>query len=185
MRSRTRSRMSAPRPAVAALALAGLTLAGCGEATGQAGDGVASAGTPAAATTPGGSASPAAPADREEAALKFAQCMREHGVDMPDPIDGRIRITRREGEEAKTERALKECEHLMQQGVRDGRGPIDQQRYDEMVKYAQCMREHGIDMPDPRPGEPIRLHIRKDQEAKAAEAQKACRHLAPGLGEGP
>jgi hypothetical protein len=50
------------------------------------------------------------------------------------------------------------------------------------VKYAQCMREHGIDMPDPKPGEPIRLRITKDQEAKAEEAKEACRHFAPGLG---
>ena len=27
--------------------------------------------------------------DAEEAGLKFAQCMREHGVDMPDPGVGR------------------------------------------------------------------------------------------------
>lgn len=181
MRSRWRSRIGSCRLAVAALALAGLALTACGPDASATEDGRAA--TPAAAA--GGSASPSAPVDREEAALKFAQCMREHGVDMPDPVDGRIRITRRKGEEAKTEQALKECEHLMQDAVRDRGGPIDQERYDQMVKYAQCMREHGIDLPDPRPGEPLRLRIRKDEEAKAKEAQKACRHLAPGLGEGP
>lgn len=168
-------------PAVAALALAALSLTGCGDAVSRADDGIASAG----GATPGASASASAsaPVDRQEAALKFAQCMREHGVDMADPgPDGGIRITSKKGDRAKTEQALKECEHLMQGAVRDGSGPIDQERYDQMVKYAQCMREHGIDMPDPKPGEPIRLRITKDQEAKAEEAKEACRHLAPGLG---
>ncbi|MFI6743102.1 hypothetical protein ACIBI9_60315 [Nonomuraea sp. NPDC050451] len=55
------------------------------------GGGVASAsGGQATSSAP---ASSSAPTDQREAALKFAQCMREHGVDMPDPsADGKIEI---------------------------------------------------------------------------------------------
>jgi hypothetical protein len=43
--------------------------------------------------TPTASASSSAPADQRETALKFAQCMRQHGIDMPDPsADGRIDV---------------------------------------------------------------------------------------------
>ena len=137
------------------------------------------------AAAAGGSASPSAPVDREEAQLKFAQCMREHGVDMPDPVDGRIRITRRKGEEAKTEQALKKCGHLMQDAVaRPRRPPIDQERRDQMVKFAQCMREHGIDMPDPRPGGRIRLRIRKDAEAKPRRRRRPAGSSPPASGKG-
>ncbi len=166
---------------LAALALAGLTLTACGGAQSQAGDGVASVSTGSAA--PSAAASASAPVDRREAALKFAQCMRENGVEVPDPgPDGGIRITNRSGDGAKTEKALKECEPLTKGAVGNGSGPVDQKRHDQLVKYAQCMRENGVDMPDPKPGGPIQLRIPRDQEGKAKKAMEACKDLAPGLG---
>ncbi|MEU7878886.1 hypothetical protein [Microbispora bryophytorum] len=156
-----------------------LALAGCGAA--PADDGIASAGgaTPGGGTTTGPSAS--APADRQEAQLKFAQCMREHGVDIPDPgPDGRVRIIGKKGDEASMQKAMQACRHFMKDAVGDKLGGDDPEARDRMVKFAQCMREHGIDMPDPAPGQGIQIKIKRGQEKAMEEAQKACEEFAPG-----
>ncbi|MFG1862972.1 hypothetical protein [Microbispora bryophytorum] len=156
-----------------------LALAGCGAA--PADDGIASAGgaTSGGGATAGPSAS--APVDRQEAQLKFAQCMREHGVDIPDPgPDGRVRIIGKKGDQASMEKAMQACRHFMKDAVGDKLGGDDPQARDRMVKFAQCMREHGIDMPDPAPGQGIQVKIKRGQEKAMEEAQKACEELAPG-----
>jgi hypothetical protein len=88
------------------LALLGLGLAlalvGCGGSPD--GDRVASlSGAGATGTTraPANGAS----RDPEQAALAFARCMREHGVDMPDPTDdGGLVIRKRAGQAGATAR---------------------------------------------------------------------------------
>ncbi|WP_432934035.1 hypothetical protein ACQPZZ_19595 [Microbispora sp. CA-135349] len=165
-----------------------LALAACGAA--PADDGIASAGgaTPGTTTgvTPGtatGATTKPSPGtvDRQEAQLKFAQCMREHGVDMPDPgPDGRVRIMGKKGEEAVMRKAMQACEHFMKDAVGDKLGGDDPQVRDRMVKFAQCMREHGIDIPDPAPGQGIQFKLKPGQEKAMEEAQKACEELAPG-----
>lgn len=163
-----------------------LGLAGCGGTT-PAGVGIASAGNGTA--TPGASASAtssASAADRQEAGLKFAQCMREHGVDMADPgPEGGIRITSKGGDQGRTEAALKECRHFMKGVVGDKGGPMDAASRDRMVKFAQCMRQHGIDMPDPGPDGSFKARIKKGEEAKMDQAQTACKEYAPGAGKKP
>jgi hypothetical protein len=64
-------------PLVGVLAL---TLAVAGRGGGGTSKGVASLGGKAAATT-----SPGASSDPEQAALAHARCMRQHGVNVPDP----------------------------------------------------------------------------------------------------
>jgi hypothetical protein len=39
-----------------------------------------------------GEAEAASTGDRQEAMLAFAECMREQGIDVPDPQEGRLRI---------------------------------------------------------------------------------------------
>ena len=71
------------RPLVA-VALLSLLVAAC--STGSASDdGVASLASPGTAAA---TASPEASLDAEDAMLAFAQCMRDNGIDMPDPKAG-------------------------------------------------------------------------------------------------
>jgi hypothetical protein len=150
-------------------------LAACG--SGGTDDGVASAG----GGTAKASASPSQSLDPQEAALKFAQCMRQHGVDMPDPDgSGRIQIKSKKGDQQKTQNAMKACEKYMQ-GGRQG-NPDDPKVRDQMLKFAQCMRQHGVNVPDPQPGEGITMRVEKGSEAKMEAAQKACQQYAPGGG---
>src|SRR5689334_13120176 len=66
----------------------------------------------------GASASPTPSVDPTEAMRQFAQCMRDHGVDVPDPGSdsggGGVRITTSDG--SKTEEAMQACQHLMPAG---------------------------------------------------------------------
>ncbi|NNK92467.1 MAG: hypothetical protein HKO87_08535 [Acidimicrobiia bacterium] len=99
----------------------------------------------------------------EEAMLDFSQCLREHGVEVGDPTmnaDGSLELPPVEFEGAadadpeamiaEMDAAFAECEeHLagVTFGAPDpGAGVAFE---DALVEYAGCMREQGIDMPDP------------------------------------
>jgi hypothetical protein len=96
-------------------------------------------------------------AEFREAALKFAKCMREHGVDMPDPKPGEGgRITlggpgMGPEDQPKMEAAQKACQKFLE-SVRPPEMSAEQEQEfkERSLKYARCMREHGIDMPDPQ-----------------------------------
>jgi hypothetical protein len=169
-----------------------LALAACGGSPD--GDRVASLSGGGATGTTNGAAKTAAK-DPQQAALDFAKCMREHGIDMPDPqVDEQGRVRVRIGgpgggarpDPKKLDEAQKACGHLM--GGGDGPGQIDPEERDAMVAFARCMREHGIDMPDPT-GDG--LVIRRDGDGgpdpsseQFQEAEKACDHHLATLGRG-
>ncbi|GHJ46613.1 hypothetical protein Cs7R123_39550 [Catellatospora sp. TT07R-123] len=166
--------------ALFALPLAGaLALAGCGQAPED--DGIASAGGGRATATP--SAGPSL--SRQEKGLKFAQCMREHGIDMPDPDpDGRITIQGGPGDKDKMDAASKACEQYAPFGDRGGVGP-DPQMAENMRKFAQCMRDNGVpDFPDPDGGRMmIDQSVGEDPDFPAA--QKKCEaEFLPGISKG-
>ncbi|TMR91587.1 hypothetical protein [Nonomuraea basaltis] len=168
------------RLAPAALLLV-LGLAACG-GTAATDDGVVSASGASGPATTKPAASPSATMDPQEAALKFAQCMREHGIDMPDPSgDGGIEMKIPQGtSQDKVEKAHKACEPIMKSVVRDAEPPSEED-YDRMVKFAQCMRQQGIDMPDPKPGEGLRIKMKGGSKEKLDAAHKACQEHAPGF----
>ena len=99
--------------------------------------------------------------------LAFTECMRDHGVDMPDPQpagDGEGRVITMEGEEMDRERfeeAQEACEPLMEEVVGDiERDPErEAEMREQMLEFAQCMRDHGIDMPDPTFSDDGRVEI--------------------------
>src|SRR2546423_1371146 len=93
---------------VAGVVLFGAVGGGGGGGGGAGDGGVASAGGAAAKA----SASPSRSLSPEDAQLKFAQCMRQNGVDVPDPGSGHaetMRIGKGAGEE-KLQAALKKCQ---------------------------------------------------------------------------
>jgi hypothetical protein len=174
-------------------------LAGCAGAT-AADDGVATIddGSSGAA---GSSPAPTASVDPEDAMLAFARCMREHGVDMPDPaagggggLRGTIKVGGGDGIDPKDFQAANEAcrEHLS--GVLGGEGPagLSPEDQDRLLEFAECMRDHGIDMPDPQfdggggafsIGGPDADIDFDSPEFQAA--QEACRDLLPGRTGGP
>jgi hypothetical protein len=134
-------------PVLPLILLLALPLAGCGGSDGGS-DGVASAGGDAAATP----TTSAEPVSDDEARLKFAQCMRENGIDVPDPEPsggGGMRIALGEGvDPQKAQAAMEKCRsHLPNGGERM---KLDPEQVENLRKLAQCMRDNGVeDFPDP------------------------------------
>lgn len=165
--------------------MAALTLTACGD-DGKDGGAVASLDGGGSGEDAGGDGEDLSP---EDAAMEFARCMRENGVpDFPDPEvddEGRVMMRReaRAGQEvdrATEEKAMEECGHLLQ----DLRGSFSEEDRAEMqdrfLEYAACMREQGIDMPDPdfsgEGGGAFRMEEPEDPE-KFEAAQKECEDL--------
>lgn len=159
-----------------------LTLAACGGTAQPQTAGIASADGGTAKPTASSSANPSAPTDRREAQLKFAQCMREHGVDMKDPEpNGGIRIEAK-GDKGTTDKAMEACNPIMANVVGD-RVKQDPKARDQMLKFAQCMRENGIAMEDPKDGK-FMVKAPQGQEKQMEKAQEACKEFQPNLGGG-
>ena len=149
------------------------TLAACGSAAANDRE-VASLSTAAAADvttgtgdTSGDATGTTAVVDPTEAPLKFAQCMREHGIDMPDPTVGvagevSVQIGGPPGgpndpgdapDPKELDEANKACQHFMEEASKSFDPPSaeDQKKMqDSALAFAKCMRDHGIDMPDPQ-----------------------------------
>lgn len=169
-----------------ALALAAATaLAACG---------VANPFAPAAAKT-----------SSQDQLLKFAQCMRQHGIDMSDPVNGRIQF-QSGGSNAQNsgpgpdspqwQAAQEACKQYMPNGGNGNQGP-SQQQLDQATKFAQCMRDHGVNMPDPQvaPGGGIMIRATPGPNGggpqmdpnsdQFKQARQACAKYMPGSGSGP
>jgi hypothetical protein len=156
---------------------AALLLAGCGGSPEA--SKVASISTPPQSSAP--NADNSGKSDQQKM-LDFAKCMREHGVDMPDPQfdgDGRGQITIGGGagtaDKSKLDAAQKACQKLMPNGG-EMKKPTPEE-LDKMRQEAKCMREHGIDMPDPDPnggGRAIELGKPGQDPKKLEDAMKAC-----------
>lgn len=169
------------RTGLVAAALA-LGMSGCG-AGDDGGDKVATAGGAGGTTT-------SAPAERKGDMVKFTQCMRDHGVDMPDMPDdgtGKIQLKIPEGSDRqKVDAAMAECRQHMPGG---GEPPkLDPEQAERQRKMAQCMRENGVpEFPDPEPNGGIRIEMKPGSgldpnSPQFKAAQQACAQFQP---EGP
>jgi hypothetical protein len=152
-----------------------------------------------------------AKSDAEQLALKFAQCMRAHGVDVSDPdTNGGVRITAGrpaiangsapppspdtqapssdgknptvQGPPPEVQAAMEACKQYSPKGGRNS-GPPSQAQIDAATKFAQCMRDHGIQMQDPQvTGDGGMIQSIGGQGVdpnsdQFANAQKACQHF--------
>lgn len=91
---------------------------------------------------------------REDYQLAFAGCMREHGIDMPDPdADGSIAIDVG-GDVDAFNTATEACiaELGSPPAPEGGGGSVsDEERIAEYLAIAECFREHGVEVRDPEP----------------------------------
>ncbi|WP_433532805.1 hypothetical protein ACQPYA_12825 [Micromonospora sp. CA-263727] len=163
--------------------LLALALAGC---AGQDDGGTTVATAGGAAAAPSASASGTEASD-DERRLAFARCMRENGVDMPDPGAGNGPTFRFDGsvDRSKVEAAMEKCRELLPNG---GQSPqLDAEQLEQMRAMARCMRENGVpDFPDPAPDG--RIQIQRDalrinpDDPTFRTAMEKCRQHAPQFG---
>jgi hypothetical protein len=162
-----------------------LAVAACGGGN-DGNDGVASLGgdQATATTSPGGG-------DSKQAALAYARCMRQHGIDMPDPkfdAQGRMAQQLPSGvgpDDPKFKATDQACKQYLPNG---GEPPKpDPQLQRQMVAFARCMRQHGINIPHPKPGGGIDVDGAagvNPNDPKFKAAQQACQQYAPKGGGG-
>jgi hypothetical protein len=149
----------------------------------------------------GGDSSTAASSDDQrskfrEAAVDFAECMREQGIDMKDPEPGggiMLQAGPGSNDPAKVEAAQQACQKHLENARPPELSDEEEREFKERVlKFAQCMRDHGIDMPDPTFGEDGRVQMRMgegeggglgmDREnPRFQEAQGACEQYSPRM----
>jgi hypothetical protein len=94
----------------------------------------------------------------DEALLAYARCMRDQGLDFPDPTPlpgGEMGFSSESLEHlapALLDRAFAVCGDRLDPIQGEPPSPDEEARWlDAVVEYARCMREHGIrDLPDPR-----------------------------------
>lgn len=152
---------------LAATAILAVALAACGGTAGDAADSnddeIASLGTTATPAGPdataSGGTSPDAPQDPEEAMLSYTECMRDQGIDMPDPIanEGRgngafvVVEDTAGGDMEDFMAAEEECSPLLEGAMSEIENDPEHEAElrEDMLEFAECMREQGIDMPDP------------------------------------
>jgi hypothetical protein len=182
----TRIRMGLVPGLLLALALA-LAIGACGGDGGNSNDGVASLGDGKATTTtgPGNSGK-----DFKQQMLAYARCLRQHGIDMPDPkfdANGHMAMQLPSGvgpDDPKFKAAEQACKQYAPSGAPE---QVDPQAQQQMLAYARCMRQHGIDIPDPKPGEGINVDGDKGvnpEDPRFKAADQACQQYQPkGSGE--
>lgn len=134
------------RMVVAVAVAAVLALAAC--SSGES-DPVASAGGAREANSGADQASESpAPLDPDAQALAFAGCMRENGVDMPDPAPGQqglgdaFQAVVDDYDRVTMEQALSACEDELPQYEQEAHGD------DVMLELAECLRQQGLDVSD-------------------------------------
>ena len=123
--------------------------------------------------------------------------MRQHGLNVPDPSagggpaggGGAFRALRNYPQ-AQRQAALQACQSYLRQAFGNISPAQSAQFRQQFVKYATCMRSHGIDIPDPTTsgagGFGLRGALRSvDRNSPAFKtANTACASLRPRFGRG-
>ena len=169
------------RPLISRLALfAGLMLllAACGSATAE----TTPPSLPSIETeaAPGSEAttSTTKPVDPDEAFREHAACMREMGIDIPDPTsDGdTVMIVGEDSDPEAFEAAMAECDPILEAafGEFEMTPEQDAERLDMELAFARCMRENGVeDWQDPSSGGSTIIDIGPDDDMETLEAAMA------------
>ena len=109
----------------------------------------------------GGTANADRARELRDASLKFARCMRENGVDMPDPKTDENGLIIADGGDASTgpgggtpSSRFRAAEEKCRKHLKDVKPPQlseEQQREfrQQALAHAKCMRDNGVDFPDP------------------------------------
>lgn len=150
---------------------------GCGSSGSD--SGVASAGG-------NGKASSAPSADPTNDPLKFAQCMRSHGVDVPDPDPNgggysSMAQAVRKAPKDKRNAALNACQKYVGGVIAAKNSP---QYQNALVKYVNCLQKHGVNIADPDPATGKLSSTSRDKlrhpDATTQKALNACADEKPG-----
>jgi hypothetical protein len=97
---------------------------------------------------------------RQEWTLKYAQCMRSHGQNVPDPTSDGTISAQAGGDIDAAKAASEACRKQlgdMPPLTASEKQAADKAMQEQMVKIAQCYRKNGVDVPDPAPGQVVQI----------------------------
>lgn len=162
----------------------GVLLAGAACGSGSDGPDVASANGGPVAATPSATVTAG---DRTEQLRQFAQCMRDNGVAMNDPQPGQAGgglgglASGLDPNDPALRAAFTACQSKLPNG---GQPPkLNAEQAQAFRVFAQCMRDHGIDLPDPAADGTLQLNgmagMLQDPAGRAAFT--ACQDTLAGL----
>ena len=140
----------------------------------------------------------------QDAMLDYAECMRDHGIDMPDPeLDGgggfsqvvpRGEAGGPDGPSEEFQAADEACRSIIEDAMPEPEDLSPEElaeRQDRMLALAQCIRDKGYDMPDPQVDSDGRVMIERrggpsagsgtgppEDEEKFLEDMEACQEEA-------
>ncbi|MGW1517249.1 hypothetical protein [Streptomyces sp. NPDC002287] len=108
-------------------------------------------------------------------ALKVRKCLREHGIEAPDPQPGQDPRGMTLGTGSEDPEAVRKAFEACGMQA-PGTGEMPQADKDKALKWARCMRDNGVNVPDPEfKGNAMgATKIPEGQEQAFAEAQKKC-----------
>jgi hypothetical protein len=162
---------------MAGVALA-FVLAGCGSESAD--PGIASVGgnsqPPSTSSTQQG--------NTDEQPRKFAKCMRDNGVNVPDPgpdggMGGMQGVDRTS---PAFQKAMDACRSMLPGG--GDLSKLDPKMLDQLTQLTKCLRDNGLDVPDPDPNSPtlgMEGMANLDRESPAfKKAMEACKDKIPG-----
>ena len=165
----------------ASLTIVASSFGGCGDTASDGKDGDTA--RPGAAQT--------TQADPQTAQLKFARCMRQHGVDVSDPgsAGGNSDFNAGAGG-ASVQQAQQACAKFLRGAAPTGAqsSGADTGQQQALLAFARCMRRHGVDFPDPTtsngvtqlsPGNNV-----NPNDPRVRQAQDACAKNLPGFDAG-
>jgi hypothetical protein len=172
-------------------ALIGLAVLAAACSSGSASPGVAN--VSATSTSAASSSNSSSGTNKAAGALAFSQCMRAHGVtDFPDPgSGGRISIQGGPGSDLDPNNPTMKAAQQACEALQPKPSAAQQHQMEQAaLKYAQCMRAHGIkDFPDPGSGGRISIQGGPGSDLDPNSptfqaAQNSCQHLLPGANGG-
>jgi hypothetical protein len=145
-----------PLAALALVALIGVISAGCGaNAPSETGTASSSGAASSAGTAGGTGTGGTKKATDQGKAVKFAECIRGHGVPhFPDPDAKGDFVFGIDVSPAVWKKAVDACKDLEPPGALSGRRSPKQQS--AALRFAACIRRNGVkDFPDPVNGDPL------------------------------
>jgi len=124
----------------------------------------------AACGSPGEPESNGSDATWQDYQLAFAECMRGEGIDSPDPTaEGTLSVPFDDANAGAMNAAVEHCtDELGDPPAPPGGEKSEAEIREEMLELAQCFRENGLDVPDPKEGEAFALPA--DAPAEVFEA---------------
>jgi hypothetical protein len=154
-------------------------------------DGIASAqGAGANPTSAGASSS----AGGVEDGVKLAKCLRDQGIPADDPPNGQGKPQVPESvPKAQVDAAYEQCRQFAPNYGKPA-PPVDPAQLERLRKFAQCMRDQGVDWADPgpdgRPATPEAVPTNRGQPGATGtnegpnmlDAAKVCSEKVPGTG---